>query len=95
MLEGQQYAQLEEQNQAVVVSENAPQADSTPIKKQHGGKRAGAGRKPNLVKRLVSRLSPLSAGIEDEKLFDHFWAGPGEPRRHDNEDHVCQQAPGA
>jgi hypothetical protein len=36
--------------------------DSTPIKKQHGGKRSGAGRKPNLVKRLIGRLAPLSAG---------------------------------
>jgi hypothetical protein len=33
-----------------------------PIKRQHGGKRPEAGRKPNLVKRLVGRLSPLSAG---------------------------------
>ena len=49
--------QLEEQNQAVVVSENAPQADSTPIKKQHGGKRAGAGRKPNLVKRTCLAMN--------------------------------------
>jgi hypothetical protein len=40
----------------------APAGDSTPIKKQHGGKRPGAGRKPNLVKRLIGRLSPLSAG---------------------------------
>ena len=42
--------------------ETAPAGDSTPIKKQHGGKRAGADRKPNLVKRLIGRLSPLSAG---------------------------------
>jgi len=42
--------------------EIAPAGDSTPIKKQHGGKRSGAGRKPNLVKRLIGRLAPLSAG---------------------------------
>ena len=41
--------------------ETAPAGDSTPIKKQHGGKRPGAGRKPNLVKRLIGRLSPVSA----------------------------------
>jgi hypothetical protein len=39
-----------------------PQADSTPIKKQHGGKRRGAGRKPNLSKRLAARLTPATAG---------------------------------
>jgi hypothetical protein len=34
----------------------------TPIKtKKHGGKRPGAGRKPNLVKRLIGRLVPSSA----------------------------------
>jgi hypothetical protein len=43
-------------------SEIASAGDSTPVKKQHGGKRSGAGRKPNLVKRLIGRLAPLSAG---------------------------------
>ncbi|HET8922504.1 MAG TPA: hypothetical protein VFN26_05855 [Candidatus Acidoferrum sp.] len=50
--------------QAVTAPEVAPQPDSTdskPIKKQHGGKRAGAGRKPDLVKRMVSRLTPATA----------------------------------
>jgi hypothetical protein len=41
---------------------NAIQAVSTPIKKQRGGKRAGAGRKPNLSKRLAARLTPATAG---------------------------------
>lgn len=35
--------------------------ESTPVKKQHGGKRSGAGRKPDLVKRMISRLSPATA----------------------------------
>ena len=34
-----------------------PEGDSTPIKKQHGGKRAGAGRKPNLTKILLKGVS--------------------------------------
>jgi hypothetical protein len=35
--------------------------NSTPIKKQRGGKRPGAGRKPDLVKRMISRLTPATA----------------------------------
>ena len=51
-----------EQNEAKgAPSEITAQADSTPIKTQHGGKRAGAGRKPNLVKRMIGRLKPASA----------------------------------
>jgi hypothetical protein len=65
------YMQAETQNQAVVASENAPSDDSTPIKKQHGGKRTGAGRPPNLLKRMIGRLKPagaaeLLAGIDVE-----------------------------
>ena len=41
--------------------EIAPADDSTPIKKQHGGKRSGAGRKPDLTKRMISRLKPATA----------------------------------
>jgi len=39
--------------------EIAPQGDSTSIitKTQHGGKRPGAGRKPNLAKRLLKGFS--------------------------------------
>lgn len=45
--------------------------DSTPINKQHGGKRPGAGRPPNLLKRMIGRLKPagaagLLAGIDVE-----------------------------
>jgi hypothetical protein len=36
--------------------------DSAPIKKQRGGRRPGAGRKPNLSKRLAARLTPATAG---------------------------------
>jgi hypothetical protein len=39
---------IEEQNQAVTSTEILPQGDSKPIKKQHGGKRRGAGRKPDI-----------------------------------------------
>jgi hypothetical protein len=45
--------QPEEQNQPVEALETAPQVDSRAIKKQHGGKRPGAGRKPNLASRLL------------------------------------------
>ena len=49
-------------NQLAVTPEITPQADSTPIKKQHDGKRPGAGRTPNLVKRIIGHLSLVSAG---------------------------------
>ena len=37
--------------------ESTAQADSTAIKKQHGGKRPGAGRRPNLAKQLLKGFS--------------------------------------
>jgi hypothetical protein len=63
--------QAETQNQAVVAPENAPSNDSTPIKKEHGGRRPGAGRPPNVLKRMIGRLKPagaaeLLAGIDVE-----------------------------
>jgi hypothetical protein len=54
--------QLEEQQQPITQPEIVRQGDSEPIKKQRGGKRAGAGRKPNLSKRLAARLTPATAG---------------------------------
>jgi hypothetical protein len=54
--------ETEAQTQPVTAPEMPPQRDSTPIKKQHGGKRSGAGRPPNLLKRMIGRLKPASAG---------------------------------
>src|SRR6516225_2096416 len=51
----------ETQTQAPTAPGNAPRGDSKPIKKEHGGKRAGAGRPPNLEKRLIGRLKRESA----------------------------------
>jgi hypothetical protein len=53
--------QPEQQIQQPVAPEVSPQTDSTTIKKQHGGKRSGAGRPPNLLKRMIGRLKPASA----------------------------------
>ena len=47
----------EGQKQDSAMPELTPQGDSTPIKKQHGGKRPGAGRKPNLTKILLNGVS--------------------------------------
>jgi hypothetical protein len=55
-------AQIPQPIPAPDTPEIAPAGESTSVKKQHGGKRPGAGRKPNLVKRLIGRLTPLSAG---------------------------------
>ena len=50
---------VEEQNQAAAAPEIAPQGDQVESRpaKQHGGKRPGAGRKPNLAKRLLKGFS--------------------------------------
>jgi len=45
--------QIEEQQQAPAALESAPLADSVESKPKRGGKRPGAGRKPNLAKRLL------------------------------------------
>lgn len=49
--------QPEQQIQTPIASEIAPQGDSTPIKKKHGGKRPGAGRKANPVKIMLKGTS--------------------------------------
>ena len=62
--------------------EATPQAESTPIKpvkKQHGGKRAGAGRKPDLVKRMIGSLKPATARdilatVDVEKVVSDIFA---------------------
>ena len=53
--------QLEEQNQTALVSEIGRPADTKPIKQQHGGKRPGAARKPNIAKRLLNGVKPMTA----------------------------------
>jgi hypothetical protein len=53
--------QTEGQKQTVTAPEIAPKAKSRRIKKQHGCERPGAGRKPNLVKRMIGRLKPATA----------------------------------
>ena len=46
----------------VAVERETPrETDSKPIKKQRGGKRPGAGRKPDLVKRMIGSLKPTTA----------------------------------
>ncbi len=49
--------QDEEQKQAPTAPESAPQADSGESKPKSGGKRPGAGRKPNLAKRLLKAFT--------------------------------------
>jgi hypothetical protein len=49
--------QTETQEQPILAPENAPAGDSVESKPKRGGKRAGAGRKPNLAKRLLKGFS--------------------------------------
>lgn len=56
--------QTEQQIEQPVIAPEAPLAVSTPIKKQHGGKRPGAGRKPNtavIMLKGTSRATLLQA----------------------------------
>ncbi len=56
--------QIEEGNQPAAMPKSAPQVDSDESKPKRGGKRPGAGRKPNLAKVLlkgVSRTTILAA----------------------------------
>jgi hypothetical protein len=41
--------------------ENCVQSDSNESKRGRGGKRPGAGRKPNIAKRLLSGVKPVTA----------------------------------
>jgi hypothetical protein len=49
--------QVEEQNQSALKPKIAVQADSDESKSKRGGNRPGAGRKPNLAKRLLKGFS--------------------------------------
>jgi hypothetical protein len=49
--------QTETQEQPITAPENAPQGESVESKSKRGGKRAGAGRKPNLAKHLLKGFS--------------------------------------
>ena len=53
--------QLEEQLHPITTPEKLPQADSSESKPKRGGRRPGAGRKPNLAKRLLSGVKPMTA----------------------------------
>jgi len=49
--------QTETQDQPVAALENAPFGESVESKSKRGGRRPGAGRKPNLAKRLLKGFS--------------------------------------
>jgi hypothetical protein len=53
--------QIEEQNQTVATPGMPLQSDSTRSKRSHGGNRPGAGRKPNIAKRLLAGVKPVTA----------------------------------
>ena len=53
--------QTEQQIQSAATPAIAPQADSKESKRARGGKRPGAGRKPNIAKRLLSGVKPITA----------------------------------
>jgi hypothetical protein len=53
--------QIEEEIQSADMPAIAPGAQSDKSKSKRGGKRPGAGRKPNLAKRLALVLKPMTA----------------------------------
>jgi hypothetical protein len=53
--------QAEEQNQLAAMPAIAPEVQSDESKPKRGGKRQGAGRKPNIARRLLSGVKPVTA----------------------------------
>jgi hypothetical protein len=53
--------QIEEQDQPVTMRGTAPETQSEESKPKRGGKRPGAGRKPNIAKRLLAGVKPVTA----------------------------------
>jgi phage terminase small subunit len=47
------------------------------------------------INELDGETAASVAGLEHEKLFEHFAPGPGEARRDHDKDEVCKQAPSA
>jgi hypothetical protein len=89
--------QAEEQKLAAASLEIPPQVDSdeSKAKSNRGGKRAGAGRKPNLAKRLLRGFTrdAIAAAIQDgyrggpgwpakEQARENTHGGDGFPSRH-------------
>jgi len=60
--------QIEVQDQAVTSPEIALRADSSESRRAHGGKRRGAGRKPNLAKRLLKGFTRDAIALVVEDL---------------------------
>ena len=63
------------QTEAVPTTENPALPDSKQSKRTHGGKRPGAGRKPNLAKRVLAGVraknaADILAGIDTQALVD-------------------------
>jgi hypothetical protein len=53
--------QAEQQTQSAAMPEIAPESQSDESKRTRGGKRPGAGRKPNLAKRILAGVKPMTA----------------------------------
>ena len=53
--------QIEEQDRPALMPGNAPETQSEESKPRRGGKRPGAGRKPNIAKRLLGSVKPVTA----------------------------------
>src|SRR5215472_5707237 len=61
MTEGTTEGQIQAVDSQPKQPESASQVDSNESKPKRGGKRPGAGRKPNYAKRLLSGVKPLTA----------------------------------
>lgn len=77
--------QTEEQNpHSAALRETAPQSESGESKSKRGGKRAGAGRKPNLTKRLAAQVTHATAGqilgsLDTEAMFRDIFKNGSRP----------------
>jgi len=72
--------QTETQNQPITPPENAVNGESKQSKSKRGGRRPGAGRKPNLAKRLLTVWRPLATLSDEEvQLLDAITKKLGAP----------------
>jgi hypothetical protein len=74
----------ETQTEAILAPENAPHGESIESKSKRGGKRAGAGRKPNLAKRLARQVTHATAGqilgsLDTEAMFRDIFKNGSRP----------------
>lgn len=76
--------EAETQTEAIPAPENVLRGESDESKSKRGGKRAGAGRKPNIAKRLARQVTHATAGeilgsLDTEAMFRDIFKNGSRP----------------